>query len=82
MAYDNCEVYDVDAVEKAFVATSLVQKCPHLMRTQEGLSWAKPNGGFCRRYMAAAVATRAAFNENPFFLQSHGRTGHFDDNLK
>jgi len=30
------------------------------------MSWAKLNGTFCERYEAAAVATRAEFNQNPF----------------
>ena len=33
-----------------------------------GLPWSRLDGSFCRRYEAAAVATRARFNRNPFAM--------------
>jgi hypothetical protein len=82
VAFDACENYDIDAVEKAFIATSLTQRCEALVAVSSGLSWAIPNGQFCKRYIAAAIETRAAFNENPFKLRETGKMGNFDTALK
>ena len=67
LAYDACEMYDVGAVERLLMKTALARRCPKL-NNKLGLlgSWARLDGTFCRRYEAAAVATRVGFNQNPF----------------
>jgi hypothetical protein len=66
VAYDSCEMYDVDAAERALVETALFRRCPTMRAIQVGLDWATLDGSFCRRYEAAAVATKMSWNRNPF----------------
>lgn len=66
VAYDACEMYDVDAAERALVETALFRRCPTMRAIQVGLDWATLDGTFCRRYEAAAVATKMSWNHNPF----------------
>ena len=67
VAYDACEMYDIGAAERLLLKTALFRRCPTMRSSlQKRSSWAKLNGTFCERYEAAAVATRAEFNQNPF----------------
>ena len=67
VAYDACEMYDIGAAEQLLLKTALFRRCPTMRSSlQSYMSWAKLNGTFCERYEAAAVATRAKFNQNPF----------------
>ena len=75
LSYDACEMYDIDAVETMLVRTKLFQQCPGTLRAfQDGdvLNLSEDagpiDGGYCRRYRDAAVATRAALNDNPWKL--------------
>ena len=71
LAYDACEMYDVFAVERMLMKTALARRCPELnVKLDMGLPWSRLDGSFCRRYEAAAVATRARKSRNPFEMQS------------
>ena len=67
LAYDACEMYDVFAVERMLMKTALARRCPELnVKLDMDLPWSRLDGSFCRRYEAAAVATRARQSRNPF----------------
>ena len=70
VAYDACEMYDIDAVERAIMKTELVKRCPDMRELawegRRDMEWATINGDFCRRYAAAAIKRKTPFNQNPF----------------
>ena len=82
VVWDACELYDINSVEKVFVANALKRRCSNLAQISIGLSWVKLTGAFCSAHREAVIATRAAFNENPFELRRAGKMGTFDTTLK
>ena len=70
VAYDACEMYDIDAVERAITKTELFKRCPDMnkMGGRGDAEWATLSGDFCGRYAAAAITSNAGFNQNPFEL--------------
>jgi hypothetical protein len=66
LAYDNCESYDVDTIEKELIGLRLYKECDHLRDLQKGISWASLNGTFCAEYKKAAIRTKVQFNGNPW----------------
>ena len=74
LSYDACEMYDVGAVERAVLDTSIYKRCSASREADLGpsLGWLEGvgalDGTFCDRYTAAAIKSRAGFNEDPFGL--------------
>ena len=77
VAWDACEMYDIDQVELQFMRSTLVNRCngrPIIDgrstinledSLDKGLPWSKVNGTFCSSYKNAAINEKLKFNQRP-----------------
>lgn len=67
VAWDACDLYDIDQVERRYMRSSLYKKCndPHFHVSGVHLTWAKYNGSYCSRYRNAAVHEELRVNQKP-----------------
>ena len=79
VAWDACEMYDIDQVELQFMRSTLVNRCngrpidggrPRSTinledSLQARLLWSKVNGTFCSSYKNAAINEKLKFNQRP-----------------
>ena len=79
MAWDACEMYDIDQVELLFMQSILVKKCKGVApgsinladSLEDGLAWSKLNGTFCSLYRNAAIHEKLKFNQKPHGWPDH-----------
>ena len=79
VAWDACEMYDIDEVELQFMRSTLVNRCngrpidggrPRSTINPEDslqarLPWSKVSGTFCSSYKNAAINEKLKFNKRP-----------------
>ena len=66
MAWDACEMYDIDEVERLFMQSTLVNRCINLVHSLDWkISWSKLNGTFCSLYKNAAMNESLVWNKRP-----------------
>ena len=79
VAWDACEMYDIDQVELQFMRSTLVNRCngrpidggrPRSTinledSLQARLPWSKVSGTFCSSYKNAAINEKLKFNQRP-----------------